>query len=431
MLGNSLLSPLATRTRKYLVWYLSLIGAIIIFGGGFFVGAAARSERARALEIGAEESAPGVVLNKGTQERELPSKADFNLFWSVWDRVKNKYVHKPVDEVQMFYGALQGLVASLNDPYSVIFPPKVAAEFATDLAGTFDGIGAQIGLKAGQLLVIAPLEESPAEKAGIKAGDAIFAIDRVDTFGMALDEAVRRIRGRAGTHVILTIGHEEDAPRDVEIVRAKIDIKSVTVKKIDEESGIWLMRVTQFNDQTMLNFEDGLKKMRADGLRGLIVDLRNNPGGFLDTAVDLTGEWLKEGDVVVTEKGTIARDITHNSRGTHRLQNVKTVVLVNRGSASASEIFAGALQDAKVGPVIGEKTFGKGSVQDYEVLPDGSALKLTVALWYTPSGRSINEQGIEPDIKVVIPTSTPVKAALGKEKDPVIERGLQYLRERL
>jgi carboxyl-terminal processing protease len=290
---------------------------------------------------------------------------------------------------------MKGLVGGLGDEYSIYFPPKKAEQFVKDLEGKFEGIGAEIGLRDNQLVIIAPLPESPAEKAGIRAGDKVYSIDGVDTFGLSLEEAVAKIRGTKGTEVIITIGREGLEKReDITVIRDTINVP--TVKWEMKENKIAYLRVSYFNGDTWKRFDDAVKEMILQSPVGIILDMRGNPGGYLDTSIAVASEWIDKG-IVVSEKFSDGRINEHRSLGAHRLSDIPTVVLVDGGSASGAEIVAGALQDYGVATLVGEKTFGKGSVQDFEVLPDGSALKLTIARWYTPNDRQIDNNGIEPD----------------------------------
>ncbi len=333
---------------------------------------------------------------------------DFKQFWELWKQLKSRYYKQPLDEKKMMYGAMTGLVSSLEDPYTVFFEPKTATEFTQSLQGKFEGIGAEIGIKDNQLQVIAPLPDSPAQRAGLRAGDAILKIDAKDTTDMAVDKAVSLIRGAKGTTVVLSIGRvkvEKDAKgkekttpnaQDISIVRDTIVVKSVTVKYRD---GIAVLEVSHFNQDTQELFSKAVEEILTKDVKGLVLDLRNDPGGYLDRAIDMVSEWT--GDAVVVSERRQGK-IVEEYHGTHtaRLANMPTMILINQGSASASEIVAGALQDANKGKLIGMKSFGKGSVQDYTELPDHSAVKITIAEWLTPKGRSINKIGIQPDIQI-------------------------------
>jgi len=323
------------------------------------------------------------------------SEVSFDQFWSVWDKIKANHVTQPVDDVQLFYGAMQGLVAGLNDPYSIYFPPNEADQFSKDLSGKFEGIGAEIDIKDDMLTVVAPLPESPAQLAGILPGDKIVAIDKQSTVGVSVEDAVSKIRGEKGTEVVLTVLRDQDNFSDISIIRGTI--KTPTVKFEQKENGIAYIRIYYFNDQTAIDFEKIVGKLSLKDVKGLVIDMRSNPGGLLKTSVEVASEWLGNADVVVKETYNNGKDNQYQSTGKHLLRDIKTVVLIDNGTASGAEIVAGALQDYGKATIIGQKSYGKGSVQDFEVLPDGSALKLTVAKWFTPLGRSIDKGGIEPD----------------------------------
>lgn len=387
-------SPVNMRAKKYAGIYLSVILFIVSFGMGVVVGKMWYVRQQVTDENGKVQIERVLNLNRSTNK----SSVDFNQFWNVWDKIKTNYVKEPAKEVEMFYGAIQGLVGSLGDPYSLYFPPQQAEEFAKDLSGELEGIGAEIGVKNNQLMVISPLPDSPAQKAGLRPGDKIIAIDATSTLGMDVSTAVSKIRGKAETTVVLTIMRDGNVKaQDVSITRSKIMIPSVIFSI--KPGNIAYLRVMQFNEDTTPQMERYIKQIKSQSIAGIILDLRNNPGGYLDSAIEMGSEWIESG-IVVSEKGRDGRSKDHKTEGSHPLAGIKTVVLVNKGSASASEIVAGALQDTKNAVLVGEQTFGKGSVQDFEVFPDGSALKLTIAEWFTPNGKNINKEGIKPDIEV-------------------------------
>jgi len=349
------------------------------------------------------------------------SNFNFNLYWEVWDRLKSDYVDKnKIKDEDMFYGSLRGLAASMDDPYTIFMDPKEAQEFSDDLLGTFEGIGAEVGMRNDLITVIAPLAGMPAEKAGIRAGDKIYAINGESTIGLGVDEAVKKIRGPKGTEVVLTIiRQDEDGPIDIKIIRDQIFVKSV--KTEIRKDGVMVITVSNFNDDTLDLFNQAVETALTKNPKGLILDLRNNPGGYLDTAIYMASAWVKEGPVVVEQFGEGKRQ-EYFATGNNRLGNFKTVVLINGGSASASEIVAGALRDYKKATLVGEQSYGKGSVQSLRNLSDGSALKVTVAKWLTPSGDFINDKGITPDIEVKLS-----KDDLNKNIDPQMNKALELI----
>lgn len=390
------ISPTTIRAKKYAGIYLAVILFVISFGLGLMTGRIWFVKNQITDQQGQVEISKVINLNRSLNKS---GSVDFKQFWEVWDKLKAKYVKPDVKDVDLFYGALQGMVWALDDPYSLYFPPKAALEFAKDLSGELEGIGSEIGIKNKQLVIIAPLPDSPAAKAGLRPGDAILAVNASSTQGMDVATAVRLIRGQAGTVVTLTIKRNgESKTREIKITRAKINVPAMMYSL--KKDKIAHLRVMQFNENTKGEFNKYIKRLSQEGAKGVILDLRSNPGGYLQSAVDVASEWITSGEVVVSQKGRDGKSADLKSQGPSRLADLKTLVLVNRGSASASEIVAGALQDYKLAAVMGEQTFGKGSVQDFEPLSDGSALKLTVAEWFTPKGKNINEAGIKPDIEL-------------------------------
>ncbi|MBI4250630.1 S41 family peptidase, partial [Candidatus Uhrbacteria bacterium] len=399
-------------------------GIILLLGGSFFVG----------FSIGTyyekKQKPPGTPGKLENRDKELPDyiskDVDFNLFWEVWSRVKKDYIHKDEPDTKLFYGALSGIVASLGDPYSVFLNPDTSEKFHESLAGSFQGIGAEIGVKKNQLLIVAPLPDTPADRAGLRAGDKILAIDKIDTTNMPLDEAVTKIRGKKGTSVALTIYRDgEEKEREVSIERDTIVITSVNWNLVESDPQIGYIRVTNFNEDTSGKFEEASRFLLGRKVKALILDLRNNPGGFLDTAIDMAGYWINGKTVVVEQYDTDNKEEFH-SKVRARFENIPTIVLVNEGSASASEIVAGALQDYGAAVVIGKTTFGKGSVQDVKPLKDGSSIKLTIAKWLTPKGRTIDQQGIDPDTVVEV-----TKEDIEANRDPQLQKAISTLQGKI
>lgn len=351
--------------------------------------------------------------------------ADYSLLWDALDELNSKYVDKPIDQQKVLYGAISGAVAAVGDPYTTFFDPTAAKQFSDQLAGTFDGIGAEVGSKNNQIVIIAPLDNTPAQKAGLAAGDAILGIDGKDTSTMTVDDAVNLIRGTAGTTVTLTILHQNaKTAQDVKITRSHITVNSVTMTdKQDGSKKIADITVSEFGDDTKGLFEQDVQKVLNGNYQGIIIDLRNDPGGYLDTAVAIASNWIDSGQTVVQEKDADGSVKQYSASGTSPFKSYKTVVLVNGGSASASEILSGALQDYGLATLVGQQTFGKGSVQELTNLKDGSEIKITVAKWLTPKGRGINKVGLTPD-DVVTMTADDANAG----RDPQMDKALQLLK---
>lgn len=365
----------------------------------------------------------GSVSSTNDLPAYLRKDVNFKLYWDTWNILKDKYYDKNIADTKLFYGSLMGMVASLSDPYSVFMTPTDADQFQQDLSGSFEGIGAEIAVKNSQLLIVSPLDDSPAMKAGLKPRDWIIKINGTSTEGMNANQAVNLIRGKAGSKVILTVYREGwKEPKDFEIIRGKIVVKSVSWS-YESAGTIAVIKVRQFNDDTLPLFNNAIKEILVKPqIKGIVLDLRNNPGGYLEVAVQMAGEW--DGDKsVVFEKNRNGDQTNHPAYIIPRLTGYKTVVLIDGGSASASEIVAGALQDWGSAKLVGEKSFGKGSVQNLNDLPDGSQIKLTIAKWFTPSGRSIDEQGIEPDFKVAL-----TEEDFNKDRDPQLVKALELLK---
>ncbi|MFA7600920.1 MAG: S41 family peptidase [Patescibacteria group bacterium] len=329
-------------------------------------------------------------------DNQIAQNIDFSLYWDVWDSVKEYHVDKgQVTDKQLFYGSLKGLVNSLDDPYSEFMNPELTKEFEEDMSGSFEGIGAEIGIRDGILTVIAPLEGTPAQKAGLMSGDKILEINGESTEDMSIDQAVNKIRGPKGTEVTLNvfrIGLEDF--KDIKIIRDTIIVKSVSLEIL--ENNIYLIKINAFNSDTEYLFLNFAKQAFEGKAKGVVIDLRNNPGGYLETSISVLGEWIN-GEVALIEKFTDGNEMEYIAEGNNYLKEIPSVVLINYGSASASEIVAGSLQDHSKAKIIGEKSYGKGSVQMVKNIKDGSSIKITIAKWITPKGQDINKEGITPD----------------------------------
>lgn len=397
--------------NRYLKTFGLLAVAIIIYGAGFWHGNYFQKELLLGnIPAGVEENRPSEF-----------KKIDLSNFWKVWNILESKYVGADkIDRQNLLYGAMHGLVGALGDPFSVYFEPKENARFNQDISGQFQGIGIEIGMRKGILTVIAPLKGTPAYKAGLKSGDSILAIDDKMTGGLMLDEAVDKIRGPKGTKVKLTILRDEfDKPKDFEIRRDVIIIKSVEVEMLPGNIG--KIAIYNFNENSLREFISAANSVKS--ARAIIIDLRDNPGGYLESAVEITGWFVKKGSVVVKEQLMGGKNgETFRTSGNELFLNQPVVILINKGSASASEILAGALRDLRKTPLVGETTFGKGSVQQVFSLGDGSSIKLTIARWLTPNGSQINDVGLKPDYEVKLPDN--YKEG---DKDPQLEKALEIL----
>ncbi len=403
---------------------LAVVSAVILVGlsfyGGFLLGH--HGAQAKDTQQNSGQAATGQILNlPAEQPAYLAKDADFKLFSELIKIIHSHYYKKGVGDTQLFYGALSGMVASLKDPYSVFLAPDLSARFTQELSGSFEGIGAEVGVRKDRLTVIAPLAGTPAALAGLKSGDWIIAINKHDTTDLSVYEAVNLIRGQKGTKVELSVIREGvDQALNFSIVRDTIKIASVSWEKKD--NGIAYIKISHFNEDTYQNFSQIIPAILETKPRGLVLDLRDNPGGFLNVAIDVAGEWIA-GKPIVIEKYSDTQEDTYGSEVASRLAKLKTVILVNGGSASGSEIVAGALQDYQAATLVGEKTFGKGSVQDLTNLSDGSSVKLTIAKWLTPLRRAIDEIGIKPDYEVKLTAED-----LSNNRDPQLDKALQLLR---
>lgn len=358
-----------------------------------------------------------VVINP---EKGRPREVDFSLFWDAWRELEDNFVDKSkLDMQKMLYGAISGMAGSLEDPYTVFMDPEETDRFSKDISGSFEGIGAELGMKNNAPAVIAPLPGTPADKAGIRPGDKIIKVNDVETAGLSLDRTVEMIRGPKGTEVVLTIIREgAPAPLAIKIIRGKIEVPSL---KSEINDNVAIIHLYQFTKNADKEFKKAANEAIKNGAEKLILDLRNNPGGYLDTAIQIASQFIEEGKIVAIEEGKGGKK-EHKSSGGSFLKNIPAAVIINEGSASASEIVAGALRDQNGIKLIGKKTFGKGSVQELRDLKKGSSLKVTVAKWLTPSGVCINHEGINPDIEVNY-TEDDFKSG----RDPQMEKTMEIL----
>lgn len=403
----------------FFVIFAVLFGAI-----GYWMG-----ERKVTLQI--IKKAPVVKI-----DRKLPESkqaVNFNLFWEVWDRLSATFLQrKTLDSAKMVYGAISGMVNSLGDPYTVFLPPSENKQTKEDLNGAFEGVGIQLGYKDNQLAVIAPLSGMPAELAGVRAGDLILrivdenkGIDR-DTAGISLPEAVSLIRGAKGTMVRLTFLRKgEDKPFEINLKRETIVVKSVELDTLEREGKTVVhLKLTRFGERTAEEWEEAIKqilnsKLQTKNFGGVILDVRNNPGGFLSGSVYIASEFLRDGVIVQQDKGDDGKE-TYSVNRAGSLLSDPMVVLINGGSASASEIVAGVLQERKRAELVGEKTFGKGTIQEAQDFTGGAGLHVTIARWLLPSSKSIDKEGVIPDFEIKMDEED-------QTKDPQLEKAIEIL----
>lgn len=351
--------------------------------------------------------------------------ADFNQFWHAWNLINDRYVPvkgKDISNQEKIWGAISGLTASMQDPYSYFMPPKEKKLFEQDVAGSFGGVGMQIGLKDDVATVIAPMKDSPAERAGIKTGDKIISVDDALATEMTMDSVLFKIRGEVGSKVKLKLLHlDSKEPYEVTITREEIKAPTIETEKKD---GVFIIRLFSFTQTASELFRDALKQFSESGTTKLIIDLRGNPGGYLETSVDIASWFLPEGKVVVEEKGRTEHQV-YRSLGHYTFsKDYKIVVLVDGGSASASEILAGALKQHGVATLIGTKTFGKGSVQELIPITKDTSLKLTIARWIMPDGTTLTDGGIDPDIVVELS-----KDDVAKKNDVQLQKAIEFLKK--
>ena len=399
-------------SKKYVLIPFFIVILAVVFGLGFYIG---------------ETTRPSIEEVEGLSNKTFgqPAGVDFSLFWDTWAIIQKKYVDRDeLNPQQMVYGAIAGLVKSLDDPYSIFMEPEESKQFLDEISGSFGGIGAEVGMRKGILTIIAPLEDSPAQKAGLKAGDKVLKVDETITSDLNLDEAVRLIRGEKGTEVVLLISREEwNQAKEIKVIR---DLIKIPILKWEmKENNIAYVQLYHFTENSADEFRKTITQVLKENPKGMILDLRNNPGGYLEIAVNIASWFLPKGEIVAMEDFGNGEKTEYRSKGYEGLKDLPTVILINKGSASASEIVAGALRDNLGVKIVGEKSFGKGSVQELENLKAGASLKITIAKWLTPKGTSIQDtgMGIEPDIALEI-----TQEDSDNNRDPQLEKALELLK---
>jgi len=353
---------------------------------------------------------------------ELPEGVNISLLWEVWEELEKKYPES-LDYQKMIYGAAAGLVESLEDPYTVFLDPEESKMFEEDIAGFFEGVGMEIGIREGALTVVAPLKNTPAERAGLRAGDKILEIDNIFTENMSVDRAVKLIRGKKGTEVTLTISRKGwDDSQEIKIVRDKIEIPTIDWEM--KEGDIAYIKLYPFSRKIGSDFKKVALEISESPAQKVILDLRNNPGGLLGKAQEVAGWFLQRGQIVVVESfGEKKEEIEYKAFGNAMFLNYPIVILINQGSASGAEILAAALRDNRGIKLVGETSFGKGSVQEPVTLEDGSTLKITVGKWLTPNGEFITDVGLRPDIEVEM-----TEEDYEENRDPQFEKAIEIIK---
>jgi carboxyl-terminal processing protease len=399
--------------KKSLATISIIISVTILVAGAFFIGFKAGARFPQNIEI--------TEVSGINSESNL--SADFTVFWQAWDKIKKLHIsEEKISTQDKIYGAISGMIASLGDPYSQFFNPEDGKKFEEDVEGRFGGIGAEIGIRKDQLTIISPLKNSPASKSGLKPGDKIIEIDKKSSYDLTIDQAVSVIRGPIGSIVNLLIFRDGwEKPKEFSIKRATVIVPTVELEMIDKIAHLSLY---SFNQNTLPLVQEEINNALSQNAKGIILDLRNNPGGYLDVSINLAGAFLKKDSIIVKEEARIKEDSrTYKATKDGELKDFPIVILINNGSASASEILAGALHDNRKIKLIGEKTYGKGTVQTLEELKDGSKLKITIAHWVLPSGKILEGDGISPDIEV--------KESDDPEKDLQLDKALEVIKKEI
>ncbi|HBB37149.1 MAG: Carboxyl-terminal protease [Candidatus Moranbacteria bacterium GW2011_GWC1_45_18] len=409
------IQPPRNSFRKHFRFFLIIVLVCASFYGGVFYSQY-KSAKANKTDL-----IQNLLLEN--HDKSQPQDVDSDLFWEAWNLINEKYVDpSKIDKNKMLYGAISGMVKSLGDPFSSFMNPDESQQFSNDMQGTFEGIGTEIGLKNDILTVIAPIDGTPADQAGLKAGDMILKIGDTVTTEMSVDEAVSKIRGPKGTEVKLTVLRDKNgSPIEITITRDTINVKSVKVEF--KENNIAVIKISKFGDDTSFEFSKAANEVIGRGSSGIILDLRNNPGGYLETAVKTASKFIPKDVLVVSEEDRGGKRNEYKAEGGDILRGIPVTVLVNSGSASASEILAGALRDDLGAKLVGNKTFGKGSVQQLEKMTGGSNLRITIARWLTPKGDYIMEKGIEPDVIIDISDDD-----YNNSRDPQMDKALEILK---
>ncbi len=387
---------------------------IIIFGvSGYFLGLHKGLAAPKEVRVSEFKN-----INDGNDDA-----VDFGLFWETWKTVKDKFVDSSkADSKKLLYGAISGMVSAFGDPHTTFFSPEEAKDFGEEISGEFSGVGMELGVRDEQITVIAPLKGTPAYRAGVKSGDKILEIDGKNTTGMNQDEAIKLIRGPKNTKVILTIARTgETEPKVFSIIRDTIQIPTLDWEM--KEGNIAYVRLYNFYEKAPMAFYQAAIQILIDKPKGIVLDLRNNPGGFLDAGINIAGWFLPKGKIIVKEQFASGDPQISTSSADGYIKDIPLVILVNQGSASASEIVAGALRDNRGVKLVGERTFGKGTVQELVDLSSGAQVKVTIAHWVMPNGGILGTEGLAPDYEVKM-----TEEDFKNNRDPQLEKALEVVR---
>lgn len=406
--------------NKYFITTAGFIFFAALLSGSYYAG----------YEKGVLNPKINIVRGVSNIESGKEERVDFSLFWDAWKTIKDKYVDSDkITNQSLVYGAISGIMNATGDPYTVFMPPADANNFNQEISGEFGGIGAELGIREETLTIVAPLKNTPAERAGLKSGDKIIKINNESTSGLSVDQAVKKIRGERGTEVILAIFRESfDKPREFKIIRDIIQVPTLDWKLINKEGNdafngnIIYAQLYNFYEKSPVLFYQMAMQSMIKNPKGIILDLRNNPGGYLEASTNIASWFLNRGDLIVSEKFQSGDNQEFKSENTGIYKDTPVVVLINEGSASASEILAGALRDNRNIKLVGVKSFGKGSVQELNQLKDKSQIKITIAHWLTPKGHLIDGNGLMPDYEIKISEQD-----AKDKKDPQFSKALEIM----
>lgn len=412
-----LIDKIRTYIQKNFVYLIVLIA---VFAGGIYVG--------QNFQFSFKDNRPSIQgkLPKTILNKDQPAavNADFSLFWDAWEKVTSEHLQKDkIDPNKLVYGAINGFIQAIGDPYTTFLPPDQNKDFQNELDGYYEGVGIQIGYKDKSVVVISPLDATPAQKAGVKAGEEILKVDDKSIQDKTLGDIVSLIRGKAGTSVKIGLRKTTGETYDITLTRERIKVKSVILTPKDNH--IALIRVSRFGTTTDNEWDSVVSQVITDNYKGIVLDLRDNPGGELVSGIHIAGEFLKASSVILMQENAQGVRTSMVNQRDGKLLDIPVVVLVNGGSASASEIVTGALRDNGRAKLVGEKTFGKGTVQEVQELDKGAGLHITTSKWLTPNGSWVNNNGLEPDFKVVVKEED-----LKAQKDAVLDKAIEVLNVR-